>query len=555
MSKKVLIIGGVAGGASAAARARRLDESAQIIVFERGPHISFANCGLPYHIGGEIELREKLLLQTPESFNSRFNVDIRVQNEILAIDKQAKTVTVRDIAANKEYTESYDALILSPGAGPFVPPISGVRNHLTHTLRNVPDMDAIIASIEVNKPQHATVCGGGFIGLEMAEALRHRDIAVTLVELAPQVMAPVDIEIANVLHEELKQHNVELKLGKALQTVGETTVSDNSLMLTLNDGSTLETNLLIMAVGVKPETALAVQAGLELGDFGGIKVNDAMQTSDESIFAVGDAIETEEFVTGDAMLAPLAGPANRQGRLAANVIFGSDETYKKTQGTAICKVFDLAVASTGINEKTLQRKKIAYEKVYVHAMSHASYYPGAHPVSLKLLFNPENGKILGAQAVGKDGVDKRIDVLSVAQRAGLTVYDLQDLELCYAPPFGSARDVVNQAGLLATNVMKGDEVVFHSADIEQLADNQLLIDVRTEHEVDNMGMIPGAINIPVDDLRANLCNIDKQKEILVYCQVGLRGHVASTLLKNSGYKVKNLTGGFKTWQASREFIA
>ncbi|GLS92559.1 NADH oxidase [Psychromonas marina] len=549
MSKKILIIGGVAGGASAAARARRLDESAQIIVFERGPHISFANCGLPYHIGGEIELREKLLLQTPESFNSRFNVDIRVQNEILAIDKQAKTVTVRDIVADKEYTESYDALILSPGAGPFVPPISGVRNHLTHTLRNVPDMDAIITSIEVNKPQHATVCGGGFIGLEMAEALRHRDIAVTLVELAPQVMAPVDIEIANVLHEELKQHNVDLKLGKALQAVAETTVSDSSLTLTLNDGSTLETNLLIMAVGVKPETALAVQAGLELGDFGGIKVNDAMQTSDESIFAVGDAIETAEFVTGEAMLAPLAGPANRQGRLAANVIFGSDETYKKTQGTAICKVFDLAVASTGMNEKTLLRKKMPYEKVYVHAMSHASYYPGAHPVSLKLLFNPENGKILGAQAVGKDGVDKRIDVLSVAQRAGLTVYDLQDLELCYAPPFGSARDVVNQAGLLASNVMKGDEVVFHSADIKQLADNQLLIDVRTEHEVDNMGMIPGAINIPVDDLRANLCNIDKQKEILVYCQVGLRGHVASTLLKNSGYKVKNLTGGFKTWKA------
>lgn len=549
MSKKILIIGGVAGGASAAARARRLDESAQIIVFERGPHISFANCGLPYHIGGEIELREKLLLQTPESFNSRFNVDIRVNNEILAINKEAKAVTVRDIAAEKEYTESYDALILSPGAGPFVPPISGVRNHLTHTLRNVPDMDAIIASIEINKPKHATVCGGGFIGLEMAEALRHRDIAVTLVELAPQVMAPVDIEIANVLHEELEQHNVELKLGKALQEVAPTIVDDSALTLTLNDGSTLTTNLLIMAVGVKPETTLAIQAGLELGDFGGIKVNESMQTSDASIFAVGDAIETAEFVTGDAMLAPLAGPANRQGRLAANVIFGSDETYKKTQGTAICKVFDLAVASTGMNEKTLQRKKMAYEKVYVHAMSHASYYPGAHPVSLKLLFNPENGKILGAQAVGKDGVDKRIDVLSVAQRAGLTVYDLQDLELCYAPPFGSARDVVNQAGLLATNVIKGDEVVFHSADIEQLADNQLLIDVRTEQEVDNMGMIPGAINIPVDDLRANLCKIDKQKEILVYCQVGLRGHVASTLLKNSGYNVKNLTGGFKTWKA------
>jgi rhodanese-related sulfurtransferase len=304
-----------------------------------------------------------------------------------------------------------------------------------------------------------------------------------------------------------------------------------------------------MAVGVKPETSLAVQAGLEIGELGGIKVNEFMQTSDEAIYAVGDAIEDPEFVTGDSMLAPLAGPANRQGRLAANVIFGSNETYKKTQGTAICKVFDLAVASTGLNEKTLQRKNMAYEKVYVHAMSHASYYPGAHPVSLKLLFNPQDGKILGAQAVGKDGVDKRIDVLAVAQRAGLTVYDLQDLELCYAPPFGSARDVVNQAGLVATNVMRGDEAIFHCDELAQLSDNQLLIDVRTEQEVDDMGMIPGAINIPVDDLRANLCKIDKQKEIMIYCQVGLRGHVASTLLKNSGYKVKNLTGGFKTWQS------
>lgn len=549
MSKKILIIGGVAGGASAAARARRLDESATIVVFERGPYISFANCGLPYHIGGEIELREKLLLQTPESFKARFNVDIRVQNEITAINKEAKTVTVRDILADKEYTESYDALILSPGAGPFVPPISGVRNHLTYTLRNMSDMDAIIASIDINKPKHATVCGGGFIGLEMAEALRHRDITVTLVELGEQVMAPVDIEIANVLHEELEQHGIDLKLGKALQEVGATTVTDKALTLTLNDGSTLQTNLLIMAVGVKPEISLAVQAGIEIGELGGIKVNEFMQTSDDAIFAVGDAIEDPEFVTGDAMLAPLAGPANRQGRLAANVIFGRRETYKKTQATAICKVFDLAVASTGLSEKVLLRKNISYEKVYVHAMSHASYYPGAHPISLKLLFSPENGKILGAQAVGKDGVDKRIDVLSVAQRAGLTVYDLQDLELCYAPPFGSARDVVNQVGLLATNVMRGDEVIFHCDQLATLTDKQLLIDVRTAQEVDNMGMIPGAINIPVDDLRANLCNIPKDKEIFIYCQVGLRGHVALRLLTNLGYKVKNLSGGFKTWKA------
>jgi NADPH-dependent 2,4-dienoyl-CoA reductase/sulfur reductase-like enzyme len=345
MSKKVLIIGGVAGGASAAARARRLDEAAEIIVFERGPHISFANCGLPYHISGEIELREELLLQTPESFKKRFNIDVRVHNEVMTIDKEAKTVTVRNITADQEYTESYDALILSPGASPFVPPIAGINNHLTHTLRNVPDMDAIISSIEINKPKHATVCGGGFIGLEMAEALRHRNINVTLVELAPQVMAPVDIEIARVLHEELEQHNVELKLGKALQEVAPCAATDKSLTLKLNDDSELQTNLLIMAVGVKPETSLAVQAGLEIGELGGIKVNEYMQTSDAAIFAVGDAIEDPEFVTGNPMLAPLAGPANRQGRLAANVIFGIDETYKRTQGTAICKVFDLAVAS------------------------------------------------------------------------------------------------------------------------------------------------------------------------------------------------------------------
>ena len=552
MSKKILIIGGVAGGASAAARARRLDETAEIIILERGPHISFANCGLPYHISGEIELREALLLQTPESFKKRFNVDVRVQNEVLAINKEEKFIHIQNTLTNEQYTETYDVLILSPGASPFIPPISGINNHLTHSLRNIPDMDAIMASIEQNKPQHATVCGGGFIGLEMAEALRHRKIGVTLVELAPQVMAPVDIEIANMLHDELEAHHVELKLGKALKEVALCEETDRTLSLTLNDGTQFQTELLIMAVGVKPETSLAMKAGLEIGELGGIKVDEYMRTSDPSIFAVGDAIETLDFVTGEAMLAPLAGPANRQGRLAANVIFGSTETYKKTQGTAICKVFDLAVASTGLNEKTLIRKGIVYEKVYVHAASHAGYYPGAHPVTLKLLFNPDTGAILGAQAVGKEGIDKRIDVISVAQRAGLSVFDLQDLELCYAPPFGSARDVVNQAGLVASNVMKGDEFIFHTESLNCLSEQQILLDVRTEAEVTKMGLIPGAINIPVDELRSNLYKLDQSKEILVYCQVGVRGHVAARLLTNLGYTVKNMTGGFKTWKlASR----
>ena len=552
MSKKILIIGGVAGGASAAARARRLDETAEIIILERGPHISFANCGLPYHISGEIELREALLLQTPESFKKRFNVDVRVQNEVLAINKEEKFIHIQNTLTNEQYTETYDVLILSPGASPFIPPISGINNHLTHSLRNIPDMDAIMASIEQNKPQHATVCGGGFIGLEMAEALRHRKIDVTLVELAPQVMAPVDIEIANMLHDELEAHHVELKLGKALKEVALCEETDRTLSLTLNDGTQFQTDLLIMAVGVKPETSLAVKAGLEIGELGGIRVDEYMRTSDPSIFAVGDAIETLDFVTGEAMLAPLAGPANRQGRLAANVIFGSTETYKKTQGTAICKVFDLAVASTGLNEKTLVRKGMAYEKVYVHAASHAGYYPGAQPVTLKLLFNPDSGAILGAQAVGKDGIDKRIDIIAVAQRAGLSVFDLQDLELCYAPPFGSARDVVNQAGLVASNVMKGDEFIFHTESLASLSEQQVLLDVRSQIEVSKMGMIPGAINIPVDELRSNLCKLDQSKEMLVYCQVGVRGHVAARLLTNLGYTVKNMSGGFKTWKlASR----
>jgi len=552
MSKKIVIVGGVAGGASAAARARRLDEHAEIIMLERGPHISFANCGLPYHIAGDIESRQALLLQTPESFKSRFNVEVRVLNEVVEINKTAKTITIRNLVNNNEYIESYDALILSPGASPFVPPIKGIKNNLTHSLRNVPNMDAIIALIDKNKPAHATVCGGGFIGLEMAEALRQRNIKVTLVESAPQVMGPVDIEIANMLHDELEAHGVQLKLGKALQEVSDCEPEDQTLTLTLDDQSKLTTNLLIMAVGVKPEVSLAVNADLEIGELGGIKVDDYMRTSDPSIYAVGDAIESPDFVTGDSMLAPLAGPANRQGRLAANVIFGAQETYKKTQATAICKVFDLAVASTGLNEKTLRRKAMPYEKVYVHAASHAGYYPGAHPVTLKLLFHPESGAILGAQAVGKDGVDKRIDIIAVAQRAGLSVVDLQDLELCYAPPFGSARDVVNQAGLVATNVLKGDECIFHTDHLTTLNDQQILVDVRGGNEVAKQGLIPGAINIPVDEIRSNLDKLDKQKEILVYCQVGLRGHVAACLLTNLGYKVKNMTGGFKTWQlASR----
>ncbi|MEE1674736.1 FAD-dependent oxidoreductase [Agarivorans aestuarii] len=557
---KILIIGGVAGGASAAARARRLSEDAEIIMFERGPYISFANCGLPYHIGGDIEQRDALLLQTPESFKARFNVDVRVMNEVVSINRQNKTLTIRNLETQENYQESYDKLVLSPGASPIVPPIPGIQNSRTFSLRNIPDMDKIIASIEHNQPKHATVVGGGFIGIEMAEALIQRGINTSLIELSEQVMAPVDREMATPLHQEMQHHGVDLRLGVALEAVFPSqqeaadelaSVDEQGIELRLSNGDLLETELLIMAIGVKPETSLARQANLSIGELGGIQVNSQLQTSDPDIYAVGDAIEDPEFVTGDAALIPLAGPANRQGRMVANNIFGAGEHYKRSQGTAICKIFDIAVASTGLNEKTLQRKGINYQKVYVHAASHAGYYPGAHPINLKLLFNPDSGAILGAQAVGKDGVDKRIDVIAVAQRAGLTVFDLQDLELTYAPPFGSAKDVVNQAGFVAANSIKGDTRLCHSEEINNPNEQQIILDVRNPAELEKLGAIPGAINIPVDQLRERINELPKDKEILVYCMVGLRGNVAYRQLLNHGFKAKNLTGGYKTWLANQ----
>ncbi|MFC3912398.1 FAD-dependent oxidoreductase [Pseudaeromonas sharmana] len=560
---KIVIIGGVAGGASAAARARRLSETAEIIVLERGEHVSFANCGLPYHIGGDIKQREALLLQTPLSFKRRFNVDVRTFHEVVAIDPQARLLTVKMWPSGETYQESYDKLLLSPGAAPVVPPIPGLDNPATFALRNVPDMDRIIAALDSRKPAHATVVGGGFIGLEMVEALHQRGIKVTLLELAAQVMAPVDPEMANILHHELVQQGIDLRLNRGLTAVTQGVSpeadrdatgsceqgSDNGdLTLQLSSGETLMTDMLILAIGVKPEVRLANAAGLVLGASGGIKVDASMRTSDPHIYAVGDAVETPEFVTGKPGVIPLAGPANRQGRMAADNMLGRDISYTRTQGTAICKVFDLAVASTGLNEKRIKALGLAYEKIYVHPASHASYYPGAHPVSFKLLFDPQNGRILGAQAVGKDGVDKRIDVLAVAMRAGLTVMQLEELELTYAPPFGSARDVINQAGMVAANVINGDEVVCHSEDILALTADQLLLDVRNPGELTSIGQIPGAINIPVDELRQRLSELPTDKEILVTCQVGLRGHVACRMLRNAGFKARNLSGGFKTFQ-------
>ncbi|EGR4149342.1 TPA: FAD-dependent oxidoreductase [Vibrio cholerae] len=564
---KIVIIGGVAGGASAAARARRLSEDAEIIMFERGPYVSFANCGLPYHIGGDIKERSNLLLQTPESFLARFNVDVRTMSEVLRINRAAKTITVRNLLDQSEYDENYDFLLLSPGAGPVIPPIPGIQNPLTHSLRNIPDMDKIIQTLQMNKPEHATVVGGGFIGLEMMEAFHHLGIKVTLIEMADQVMTPVDREMAGFAHAEIRAKGIDLRLGAALKSVeyrpaatlpsaesGESLEHkhvEGELDLVLSNGDTLTTDILIMAIGVRPETKLAAEAGLQLGELGGIWVNEQMQTSDPAIYAVGDAVEEKDFVTGKQTLVPLAGPANRQGRMAADNMLGRNESYQGTQGTAICKIFDLAVASTGKNEKQLKREGIAYEKVYVHTASHASYYPGAEVVSFKMLFDPQTGKIFGAQAVGKDGIDKRIDVMAVAQRAGMTVEQLQHLELTYAPPFGSAKDVINQAAFVATNLIKGDAKAIHFDEIDNLTDEQVLLDVRNPMELQNMGYLPGAINIPVDQLRQRMNELPKDKEIVIYCQVGLRGNVAYRQLVNNGFKARNLIGGYRTYKFAK----
>lgn len=560
---KILIVGGVAGGASTAARARRLSEDTEIIMFERGPFISFANCGLPYHISGEIVERDDLLVQTPESFNARFNVDVRVNNEVASIDKEAKTVTVKNMLDASEYTESYDFLLLSPGADPVVPPIPGIDNPLTHSLRNIPDMDQIMRTIEMNRPTHATVVGGGFIGLEMMEALKHRGVETTLVELADQVMTPVDPEMAGFAHMEIKEKGVDLRLGVALQEVeyvpnvhvpsleaGDVVKKahvQGHLNLKLNNGDEIKTHLLIMAIGVRPEVTLARDAGLKIGELGGIWTNEYLQTSDASIYAVGDAIEEADFVTGKQTLIPLAGPANRQGRMAANnMLRGNKEKYQGTQGTAICKIFDIAVASTGKNEKSLKAEGIPYKKVYVHAASHASYYPNAEIIDFKMLYCPETLKILGAQAVGKDGVDKRIDVMAVAQRAGMTIDQLEHLELTYAPPFGSAKDVVNLAAFVAMNLEKGDAEGIHVDELISLGGDEIILDVRQPEEIEETATLPRAINIPVDVLRNRINELPKDKEIIVLCAVGLRGNVAYHMLVNNGYKARNLIGGWRT---------
>ena len=546
-SKRLLIVGGVAGGASAAARARRLSENAEIVLFERGPHISFANCGLPYHIGGDIPDRKQLLVQTPAAMSQRFRIDVRTNTEVVRIDRTRRELVVRDRSGGAEHSEPYDALILSPGAEPLLPPIAGIDSPGVFTLRNLRDMDAIKKVVDEQAPARAVVIGGGYIGLEMTEALRHRGLDVTLVELADQVMATLDPEMAAPLHQQLALQGVDVRLGVSLTSIR---TEDGALTADLSDGQAVACGLVVVAVGVRPEADLAEQAGLEIGPTGGIAVDEHMRTTDPDIYAVGDAVEVTHLVDGQQTLIPLAGPANRQGRIAADNVFGRDSTYRGSQGTAICKVFDLTAAVTGLNEKALRKLgSVPYEKVYVHPASHAGYYPGAMPISLKLLFGPDDGKLLGAQAIGAAGVDKRIDVLAVAIRAGMTVYDLQDLELSYAPPYGSAKDPVNYAGFVASNVLKGDAALCHVTDVCNSTGGQMMMDVRTVEEVRG-GTIPGAMNIPLDELRDRLDEIPRDKELLVFCQVGLRGYLACRLLTQKGFRCRNLTGGYKTYQAA-----
>jgi len=537
-----VVVGGVAGGASAAARARRLSETASIVVFERGPDVSFANCGLPYHIGGVIEERQRLLVQTPGSLNARFDLDVRVNTEVVSIDPAKRVVVARNVKTGRETQEPYDALVLSPGAEPIRPGIPGAQEEGVFTLRNMADMDAILAAVSKHGLTRALVVGAGYIGLELAEQLHHRGLPVSLVERLDHVLGVADTEMAYPLHEELARQGVDLRLGRSVTAFEK---QGKGLLATLDDGARIACDVAVLSVGVRPETRLAREAGLALGLTGGIQVDDQMRTSDPNIFAVGDAVEVRDFVSGDPAVIPLAGPANRQGRIAADVILGRDSRYKATQGTSICKVFDLSFAMTGLSEATLQRKGLPYRRIYVHPADHATYYPGAHPISLKLLFT-EEGKILGAQAVGVAGVDKRIDVIAVAQRAGLTVYDLEELELCYAPPVGSAKDAVNMAGFVAANVLRGDVELWEPEELASLASGQMLVDVRTFDEF-GLGSIPGATCLPVDELRDRVEDLPRDKEMLLYCQVGLRGYVAARQLTQLGFRVRNLSGGYRRY--------
>lgn len=538
--KKIVIVGGVAGGASCAARARRLDENAKIVLFEKGPNISFANCGLPYHIGGVIDDRDELLLQTPESFFKRFNVEVRVESEVIRIDREKKIVSVKH--ADEVYEEAYDVLVLSPGSSPIKPNIPGIEDEKVVQLWNMDDMDGMIAMLGSGEVKRAAIVGGGFIGLEVAENLCGLGIKVVLIDVQDQVMPNLDLDIAALVHKELKNNGIELKLSQKVEAIEDGAIK--------TDKELIRADLIVMAVGVRPNTELAADCGLELGISGAISVDDELRTSDHAIYAVGDAVEVSNYISGRKVRIPLAGPANKMGRMAADNINAMGRKYSGTLGSSIAKVFELAAASAGLNEKQLKSAGAKLHEDYfatvIHPLSHAGYYPGASTITVKLLFDA-NGKILGAQAAGYENVDKCMDILAAAMYFGGTVYDLAELELCYAPPFSSAKSPVNMAGYSAANILNGQVKNILCSELADIDKETVLLDVRTQPECES-GIIPGAICIPVDELRERMKELDKSKEYVIYCAVGIRGYIACRILMQNGFEnVRNLSGGYRSY--------
>jgi NADPH-dependent 2,4-dienoyl-CoA reductase/sulfur reductase-like enzyme/rhodanese-related sulfurtransferase len=541
---KIVIVGGVAGGASAAARARRLSEAAEIVVLERGEHPSFANCGLPYYVGGEIQSRNKLLVAPIQMLRQRHRLDVRVRSEVTAIDRDKREVTVRELGSGETYTESYDKLILATGASPFRPPIEGIDSSRVLGLRDLADADTM-HRFATSGANAAAVIGAGFIGIEVAENLVRRGIETTVVELGNQILPPWDRELVVPLEDHLTRSGVVLRLNESATAFEETT---GGLQIRLKSGETLAVDFAVLSVGVRPESRLAAAADIATNARGGIVVNEHMQTSDPDVYAVGDVVEVADFVTGRPVQIPLAGPANRQGRIAADHIFGRDSRFRGTQGTAVVGVMGLTAAMTGQSEKQLIRDGARYEKIYIHPSDHAGYYPGAEAMTLKLLFDPGSGAILGAQCVGGRGVDKRIDVLATAIQAGMTVHDLEEVELCYAPQYGHAKDPINMAGFVASGVVRGDQPVVHFDQLDQpFGQRYFVLDVRSEAEY-AAGHVPGAVNIPVEQLRDRLGEIPEDRKVAAYCKVGQRGYLATRILNQAGRRAANLSGGYTLWQ-------
>lgn len=546
--ERLLVVGGVAGGASAAARARRLSETCEIVVFDRGPFVSFANCGLPYFVGDVIRERDDLIVASPQLFRERFEIEVHTRHEVVAVDRAARELRVRDLETGEERREPYTRLLLAPGARAVRPPLPGIDLPGIFVLRTIPDSEHIRAWIDEHAARSAVVVGAGFIGLEMAENLRHRGLDVRIVEMAEQVMPPLDPEMASPVAEELREHGVELHLGDGL--AGFAPGADgHALRVDTQAGESFPADLVILAIGVRPEVELATACGLELGETGGILVDESMRTSDPDVFAVGDAVEVRDVVTGRPTTLALAGPANRQGRIAADAMFGRESRFRGVQGTSVCGVFDTIVATTGATEKALRKAGVTtYEAVYLHPGHHVGYYPGARAIHMKLLFDRGDGRILGLQAVGERGVERRVDVVATAIQMGGTVFDLEQAELCYAPQFGAAKDPVNLAGMIAANVLRGDHPVAHWKD--GVPDDVLLLDVRGADEY-AAGHVPGAVNVPLTELRRRLDELPAGREVWAYCFVGQRAYYATRALLQRGHAVRNLSGGYRTWQMVR----